>query len=440
MHFIVNKPALALASILCALNLNAPASAEFSVEEQAMIDWIDEHSEDAIDLLEELVNIGSGTMNSGGIRKVGEVLRAELDGLGLVTEWIEQPAELRRGDHLIGRLDGTRGRKLLLIGHLDTVFESTDEFQAFSRDGSIGSGPGISDMKSGDVVIIYGLKALREINALDDAQIVVFYTGDEEKPGKPLSVSRKDLIEAGQWADVALGFEEAVHYDGRDWATIARRSSSAWRLEVTGRQAHSSQVFSEDVGAGAIYEAARIVTAFYDEVRGEEHLTFNVGTIQGGTEVEYDFEQNRGTTFGKTNVVPRKAIVHGGLRSISLEQQKRAKETMRAIVARHLPHTDASISFEGGYPPMSPTDGNKRLQEQFSRINEELGRGPMPALDPSRRGAADVSFVAPYTDALAGLGAIGKGGHTPDESLELDSIPVAIKRAAILMYRLSHEN
>ncbi len=201
----------------------------------------------------------------------------------------------------------------------------------------------------------------------------------------------------------------------------------------------SSRIFSEDVGAGAINEAARIIAAFYDEIRGEEHLTFNAGTIQGGTDVEFDFEQNRGTTFGKTNVVPRTTIVQGGLRTISVEQQERTQAAMRAIVERHLPHTDASITFDDGYPPMSPTEGNQGLQHNLSDINEALGRGPMLTLDPSRRGAADVSFVAPYTDALAGLGALGKGGHTPDESLELDSMPMAIKRAAILIYRLSQE-
>lgn len=434
------RPAFMLASTVCAVLLPVTAFAELSVEERAMTEWIDEHSEDAVDLLEELVNIGSGTMNHAGVRKAGDALRRELEGLGLETEWIELPAETKRAGHLVGRSSGSRGRKILLIGHLDTVFESADEFRAFTRHGNVATGPGVDDMKSGDVVIIYALKALREIDALDDAQIVVFYTGDEEKPGKPLSVVRKDLIEAGKWADIALGFEAAVNDDGVDWATIARRSSSEWRLEVTGLQAHSSQVFSEDVGAGAIYEAARILSAFYDEVRGEEHLTFNAGTILGGTDVDYDYEQNSGTAFGKTNVVPRSAIVHGGIRSISLEQLERAQVAMRAIVARHLPHTDAAITFTDGYPPMFPTDGNKRLQEKLSRINEELGRGSMPALDPSRRGAADVSFVAPYTDALAGLGAIGEGGHTPDESLELNSMPLAVKRAAILLLRLSNED
>ena len=437
MHILINKIIFGILFFLLAC---ATSIAEgLSTDEQAMVDWIDEHAEDSIDLLEKLVNIGSGTMNHDGVRRVGDVLQAELDTLGLDTEWIEQPTELQRGNHLVGRHNGSRGRKMVLIGHLDTVFESTDEFQAFSRDGNIGRGPGIEDMKSGNVVIIYALKALKVIGALDGAQIVVFYTGDEEKPGRPLSISRKDLIDAGKWADVGLGFESAMTFDGSDWATIARRSAGEWRLEVTGQQAHSSNIFRPEYGAGAIFEAARILSEFYDEVRGEDHLTFNAGTILGGTDVGYDFEQNRGTTFGKTNVIPRKAIAHGGLRAISLEQQERAKHAMRAVVARHLPHTDASITFDDGYPPMSPTEGNKGLQQELSDINETLGRGPMPALDPSRRGAADVSFVAPYTDALAGLGALGKGGHTPNESLELDSIPLAIKRAAILIYRLSHE-
>ncbi len=152
MHSVVNN--LTLILILATGALTAPVLAELSVEEQAMIAWIDEHAEDSVDLLEELVNIGSGTMNAQGIHAVGELLRTELDGLGLDTEWIEQPAELNRGNHLVGRLDGTRGKKMLLIGHLDTVFEATDDFQAFSREDNIGRGPGIEDMKSGDVVIV----------------------------------------------------------------------------------------------------------------------------------------------------------------------------------------------------------------------------------------------------------------------------------------------
>jgi glutamate carboxypeptidase len=415
------------------------ATAELNADERRMVEWIDAHAEDAIALLAETVDIGSGTMNHEGVRDVGDVMLRELDQLGLETEWVEMPPEVNRAGHVMARKTG-QGKKILLIGHLDTVFESEDEFQSFKREGDTAYGPGIDDMKAGNVTIVFALKALHEIGALKNIPVVVVYSGDEEKPGAPISVAREHLIEAGQWADIALGFESAVSIDDTDWATIARRSSSSWTLEVVGKQAHSSGIFGEKTGAGAIFEAARILNGFYDEVRGEEYLTFNAGTIQGGTDVDYDAQQNRGSTFGKTNIVPRKVIVHGGIRTISQEQLERARDKMRAIVAANLPNTSAVISFWDRYPSMPPTEGNQALQVTLSGVNEALGRGPMPALDPSRRGAADISFVAPYADCLAGLGALGKGGHTPDESLDLTSLPLAIKRAAILIYRLNNDS
>lgn len=414
------------------------ATAEgLSPTERRMVEWIDAHSEQAVALLEETVSISSGTMNHSGVREVGVVMRRELDALGLETEWIELPPELNRAGHLFGRKPSGTGKKFVLIGHLDTVFEADDDFQAFIRNGDSATGPGVQDMKGGNVVIVYALKALQEIGALEDIPVVVAYTGDEEKMGRPLSVSRKDLVAAGKWADYGLGFESAVRYDDKDWGTIARRSSSGWKLTVEGKQAHSSGIFRDNVGAGAIFEASRILNAFYENVRGEEHLTFNAGTIQGGTDVDYSSGQNRGKTFGKTNVVPRMAFVHGGIRTISQDQLERAQSAMRAIVEQNLPHTSATIEFSEGYPPMFPSEGNRGVLNVLSAVNEDLGRGVMHELDPSRRGAADVSFVSPYTDAIAGLGPLGKGGHTPHERVDLSSMPLAIKRAAILIYRLS---
>jgi glutamate carboxypeptidase len=403
-----------------------------------MSDWIDAHADDAVALLKETVDIPSGSLNVAGVRKVGDVMKRELQAVGLETEWVDMPAAMNRGGHLFGRKDG-EGKKFLLIGHLDTVFEEEDGNRPFERDGDIARGHGVYDMKTGNVIIVYALRALQQIGALADIPITVAYTGDEEKSGRPLSISRKEFIEAGQWADIALGFEEAMYFDDTDWATVARRSSSRWILTVEGKQSHSSNIFNKETGAGAIFEAARILNAFYDEVRGQEHLTFNAGTIQGGTEVEYDSGKNRGSTFGKTNVVPRKVVVHGGMRTISTEQLEWARASMQGIVADNHPHTSATITFADSYPPMSPTEGNLALQRELSAINVALGRQPMPALDPSRRGAADISYVAPYTDALAGLGGIGGGGHTPDEFVYLSSLPLAIKRAAILIYRVSQE-
>jgi len=415
-----------------------PAEPALSSEEEALVAWVDANVGGAATLIERLVEINSGTLNLDGVRQVGDVLRSEFDAIGFETEWSDQTAVNRAG-HLLARLDGDRGRKILLIGHLDTVFEPDDAFQEIEPlEGAWLRGPGIEDMKAGDVVALYALMALREVGLLDGARIRVVFTGDEEKPGSPLDVARRDLIEAGEWADVALGFESGIRDEEAEWATIARRGYADWRLVVNGRQAHSSQVFSAEVGAGAIFEAARILNGFYEEVRGEEYLTFNAGAILGGTDVDYDFEEARGEVFGKTNVVPNQVIVHGGIRTISTEQLERAQRAMRGVVARHHPRTEATIEFGAGYPGMAPTDGNRVLRDMLSGINEALGREPMPVLDPSRRGAADISFVAPYTDGLAGLGPYGRGGHSPEEALDMSSIPIAVKRAAILIYRLSN--
>lgn len=424
--------------VLQVLAVALPVQAALNDDEARILEWVDTHMEGAFGLLEESVNISSGTMNHAGVRQVGAVMRRELDDLGLETEWIDMPVEVNRAGHLLGRKDGP-GKNFLLIGHLDTVFEADDAFQSYASDGVTATGPGVNDMKSGNVIIVYALRALQSVGKLDELGIVVAYTGDEEKAGQPLSISRRDLVDAGQWADISLGFEAAVHYDDTDWATTSRRSSSNWILETSGKQAHSSGVFSDAVGAGAVYEAARILTAFYDELRDEEFLTFNAANIQGGTEVQYDSESNRGGSFGKTNIVPRKAVVSGDIRAISEEQLQRVEARMRAIVDENLPMTSATIEFTGKYPPMSPTAGNQRLADILSEINQDLGRGPMSLLSPLQRGAADISFVAPYSDSLAGLGALGSGGHTPNESLELASMALAIKRAALLMYRLNQQ-
>ena len=200
--------------------------------EQRMADWIDAHAEDAIALLEEQVNISSGTMNHDGVREVGAVLGRELEALGLETEWVELPPEMERAGHLFGRKLTGSGKKFVLIGHLDTVFEADDKFQVFTRDGDTATGPGVADMKGGNTVIVYALKALQEVGLLDDIPLVVAYTGEEETPGTPLSISRQELIEACEWADIGLGFESSVTDDDSDCGTIARRSSSEWILTV----------------------------------------------------------------------------------------------------------------------------------------------------------------------------------------------------------------
>ncbi len=428
---------LALAFVLLCLFAVSPTYAVgLDATEAKIVEAVDKRSEEAIAALEKLVNINSGTMNPAGIRQVGAYFERQLGALGFATRWIEQPAALRRGGHLFAELEGNRGKRILMIGHLDTVFEPDSPFQHFRREGDIGYGPGAEDMKGGNLVILFALQALRDAGALDETRIIVALTGDEENPGKPVAVSRRDLIEAGRRSDIALGFEAGV----RDihTATIARRGFSGWTLRVTARRAHSSGIFDDSNGAGAIFEASRILDAFYSQIRGEQYLTFNPGVILGGTSIDYDPEANRGTAFGKTNIIAETAIVHGDLRFLSEEQEERTKEAMRAIVAMSLPGAQAEISFEDGYPAMFPSQGNHDLLAQFESVSRDLDFGELEILDPGERGAADISFVAADVEAgLAGLGPVGWKGHTVDEHIDLTTLAVNTKRVAVLIYRLT---
>lgn len=415
------------------------ALAQLDPLELTMVDYIDRTNGQAEELLIESININSGTMNFSGVREVGALFQPHFAALGFETRW-EDGGAFNRAGHLIADLRANGdGPKLLLIGHLDTVFEPSSPFQTFERlDDEVASGPGISDMKGGIVIMLQALGALHEANVLPTMDITVVLTGDEELSGEPLTLSKKALTDAAEWADIAIGFENG---DGNPaTANISRRGSSGWTLRVTGTPAHSSQVFREDVGPGAIYETARILTLFLQDLQHEENLTFNPGRIIGGTEITHDDTNSSGTAFGKNNVVAEHTLVTGDLRAVSLDQLDRARAIMTRIVADNFPHTSAEISFDDGYPPLAPTEGNARLLEVYSRASQDLRLGAVEAVNPRLAGAADVSFTAGLVDmAIDGLGMSGSAGHTVDETGLMPALPSQAKRAALLMYRLSLE-
>lgn len=415
------------------------AQAALSAPERRMTEVATKERDRTIGLLERMVNQNSGTLNLEGVAAVGRIVRAELEPLGFEVRWVDM-RETGRAGHIIAthRGDG-RGKKLLLIGHLDTVFEPDSPFQAFTRDGDRASGPGIGDDKGGVAVIIAALRAMQAAGTLKQADIKLVLTGDEERTGSPIAIARRDLIEAGRWADVALEFENLAQENGRDSGTVARRSATSWTLTATGRSGHSSAIFSNDLGHGAIYEVARILDAFRRELP-EPNLTYNVGVIAGGTPAKIDADGFRVTASGKTNIIAEQAVARGDIRTLSAEQEARVRSRMQAIVAQHLPHTDATLVFaEDGYPPMAPTEGNRALLARLNGINRDLGLPEMPEYDPARRGAADSSFVAGDADTLAGLGAAGGGSHAPGEWIDLNSLTRQAQRAAVLLTRLSRE-
>ena len=397
-------------------------------DEKRIVDYIDQHNGEAVSFLESIVNIESPTEDLAGVRNVGMVFKREFENLGFSTKWIDMPPEMKRAGNLLAETSGKGGKRILLLGHIDTVLHG----ERFRRDGNKAYGTGINDMKGGDVVIVQALKALNSVGSLKDRQIIVMLTGDEENSGKPMSVSRGEMIDAAKRSDAALSFEAAV----RNTATVGRRGASSWRLEVEAKTGHSSGIFKESAGNGAIFEAARILDQFYQTLRGEKYLTFNPSVIVGGTTAELANAQ--GSATGKSNVIPAKVIVSGDLRFISEEQKEAARQKMRDIVAKSLPGASAKITFEDGLPAMTPNEGNYELLIQLDKVSQDLGFGKVEALDPGDRGAGDIGAISGIVPGLDGLG-IDSGGnsHAPGEWTNIDSLPMLTKRAAILIYRLT---
>lgn len=425
-----------LLCLLLALGWQTAALAQLDATEQAMVEFIDATNAAAEELLIESVNINSGTMNFAGVREVAEHLIPHFAAIGFDARF-EDGAAWGRAGHLIADYHGTGdGPKLLLIGHLDTVFEPDSPFQEYERiDDEVAIGPGIADMKGGNIIMLQALRALHEVGELEQMDITVVITGDEELSGDPLSLSKKALTDAAEYADYAIGFENG---DGNPaTANISRRGSSGWVLNVTGKPAHSSQVFREDIGPGAIYETSRILLLFMQNLQQEENLTFNPGRIIGGTEISHDAATSSGTAFGKNNVIAESTLVTGDLRAVSLDQQERARAMMRDIVADSFAHTSAEITFTDGYPPLAPTEGNRELLTVYSGASQDLGLGQVAPVNPRLAGAADVSFTAGLVEkAIDGLGMSGSGGHTIDESGLMSALPKQSKRAAVMLYRL----
>jgi glutamate carboxypeptidase len=446
----MNKTGLALLLVggaVCSAAWAQGSSQAMAPVESAMVKAVDGETPAAIGLLEKLVNINSGTMNLAGVVAVKDVVAPEIEALGFKVRWVPlESLDGRAGDlvaeHACSAGAGKCGKRLLLIGHVDTVFEPSSSFQRYSivpgTNGNVATGPGVVDMKGGLVVMLTALKAMKAAGTLDNAEIRIVLSGDEERHGEPVSVARKDMIDAAKKSDVALEFENSLRVDGKDAVRVARRSANTWELETSGRSGHSSQIFRESMGYGAVYELARILDAFRKELP-EPGLTFNVGLVLGGATAKWNETKTGGEITGKTNVIPPVALASGDFRTLSNEQTERVEAKMRKIVADHLPRTGATIQFVEAYPAMAETEASRALVGRLNEINTALGLKEEVVADAMQGGAGDIAFVAPYVPGLVGTGALGEGAHAEGETVYLDSIPTQAKRMALLMYRLSKD-
>lgn len=405
--------------------------------------------------LEDTVNVNSGTMNRAGVIKVADMYEAKLKDLGFEIRRIDL-AKINRAVHLFASHSGKKGSpRLLLIGHLDTVFEPSTNSQKFEKgEGSLIHGPGVSDMKGGNMVMLTALTALKKSGGLENMNITVALLGDEEQAGKDpdgsTTTSRGPLIEAAKNSDYALCFEPTNWQD--DGIISTRRSSTSWRLVLKGKSGHSSLIFDKDMGDGTAYPIAKILGRFYDSLHKEKYLTFNVGNLSSaGSVVDNDSEGNETTVKGKRNIIPPLAQAAGDLRTISEEQLKSVRARMTKIVTQEIANFNkgksreawisGEITFKDGLPSMSPAKGNNELLKQLSQVSEDLGYGRLKAANPMKQGAADIAFAAPYVSgALDGLGPIGFDYHTVKEKTDSNSIAVASKRAAVLLHRLGRSS
>jgi glutamate carboxypeptidase len=425
---------LAAAGALVLSHVAPLAAQQLAPVEQRMRTYLEQHRADEVALLAKAVNIKSQTLDLAGVRAVGALFSAELQGLGFKTDWVPMPAGMNRAGHLLAQRTGTLGKRLLLIGHLDTVVEG-DTLNFAMVDGTHAKGSGSSDMKGGDVAIIYALKAMKDAGVLDNTSITVIMSGDEEAPGDPLSVARAALIDAGKHNDIALAFEGGNRSD----ATVARRGSSSWLLTVNGRGAHSAGIFGEGAGYGSNFEAARILNEFRVQLASTPSLTFSPSVIVGGTDVAYDSTRVAGSSASKLNIVAAHTTVAGDLRFLTEGQKDSVRVRMRDIATHNnLAGTSAAITFADDYPAMAPTPANYAVLAVYDSASRALGYGPVAALDPSKRGAGDISFVGPIMTGLDGLGVLGSGSHTPMERVDVSTIPMQTERAAVLIYRLTH--
>ncbi len=419
--------------------VGSPAQAAPTGAEARMVATVDAEQARTLKFLETMVNQNSGSRNLKGVRRLRDIVAPEFTALGFTSRWIPMEQTGRAG-HLVLTHKGRKGgKKLLLIGHLDTVFEPDSPFQTYVLNGDKATGPGVGDDKGGIAVILAAVRAMQTAGTLKNANIEVFLTGDEEEAGSPTEVARADLVTAAKAADVALDFEGLSRENAKDMGSIARRSSQSWTLTVEAKSGHSSGVWGANAGDGAIYVASRILSAFREELP-EPYLTLNVGLIAGGAEADLADDNAHVSAQGKTNIIPGKVVARGDLRTLSLEQNAAAMRKMEWIVARSYPGvTSAKITFSEGYPPMAPTAGNKALLAKLNRVNATLDLPEMQPLDPMKRGAGDISFVAEYIDGLVGLGPHSTGDHAPGETVDVASIWTQAKRAALLMTRLAAE-
>jgi glutamate carboxypeptidase len=375
---------------------------------QKLLAYIDTKEQEMLGFLEKLVNIDSGSFDKAGVDRVGSILADRIAALGFSVQRMPQKDY---GDHLVCRKPGKGEKRILFIGHMDTVFPlGTAKSRPFRVEAGRACGPGVVDMKGGIVCLLYALEALKATGhaSYDQMGIDLVLNSEEEL----LSPTSRPIIEKeAQGADAVCVFEPAR--PGGEYV-IRRKGAGKYKLTVSGRTAHSG-VYPER-GRSAIGELAHKIIALHGLTDFSTGTTVNVGVIQGGE---------------RFNIVAEKAWAEFDLRVPSMEEAKRMEKRIREIVqTQTIPETAAELTGGLVFPPMEQTEEAKRLFEAVREAGRSLG---LDLRGISTGGGSDGNCAAQFAPTLDGMGPQGGEAHSDREYMEIASLAERSKVTALFL-------
>jgi glutamate carboxypeptidase len=429
-----SRPLLVLLTLATLVGFRSALAAEQSEPpltnlELEIVAWLAQQESEMVGFLEDITSINSGSFNKQGMEQLTGIFAAEFSDLGFATSRLPGGAidvphcpnsslDFDVADHLLATRAGS-GARLLLMGHMDTVFPSDSPFQEFSLENGVIRGPGVFDMKGGLVVMLFALKALDEFDLLEGKTVTVLLNSDEEIGS--LS-SRQHLEQQARQHDYGLVFEGSVSNN----QIRQRKGLGQARLVVHGRASHAGAAHQD--GRSAIRELAYKIIEIEDMTDYETGVTVNVGLVSGGE---------------ARNMVAPCAEAYVDLRYPLPQQGEAARQQFEEIAASlySVPPDSADVSSELWVnlhrPPKIPTPASDRLLDRTIAIGALLGEQIGVA---DSGGGTDGSLTqAAGLPTLDSLGLIGSGGHSQREQVELDSFVQTTRRAAILIHRLLNE-
>jgi glutamate carboxypeptidase len=393
---LVAHRAASLALILAAVTgAGAPATA--AARDGRVWALANQHRSEQLKFLESLVNVDSGTGDAEGGAKVAALLSQQLSNAG--AQVATSPAEAPGlAPNLVATMSGSGKGRILLIGHLDTVFEpGTAAKRPFRTDGQRAYGPGVSDEKGGVVEAVFALKMLHEIGFKDFKTITLLVESSEERGSPGTRQLIRKLVEQ---ADVELNLEPG---DPPDVLTVWRKGSTTFHIDVTGRAAHAG--VAPQLGRNAALELIHQIQASHWPTTGSG-LTSNLTIMSAGT---------------RNNIIPEHASAQFNVRYRDKADLARVDADFRKNASTTvILDTKVAISTDPAFPPLAETPSVDALADRATRIYAPLG------MSLGRRGNGGASESALAQDAgvpaLDGLGPVGGGFHSDAEFLELKTL------------------